>query len=59
LALAAYHKETEIRQALVNASNALIEAIERDRSALDTATLAICTLALEAVDGDNVFGART
>jgi hypothetical protein len=59
LALAAYHKETEIRQALVHSSNALIEAIERDRSALDTATLAICTLALEAVDGDNVFAART
>jgi hypothetical protein len=59
LALAAYHKETEIRQALVNASNALIEAIEKDRTALDTGTLAICTLALEAVDGDNVFAART
>ena len=58
MALAAYHKETEIHQALVHASSALIEAIENDSSALDTATLAICTLALEAVDGDNVFAAR-
>jgi hypothetical protein len=59
MALAAYHNETKIRQALAHASKALIEAIEKDSSALDTATLAICTLALEAVDGDNVFAART
>jgi hypothetical protein len=59
VALAAYHEESERRHAVFHASTALIEAIERDRSALDTATLAICTLALEAVDGDNVFAART
>jgi hypothetical protein len=55
LALAAYHEETELRDALVHASNAVLAAIEKDRSALDTATLAICALELEAVDGENVF----
>jgi len=58
LALAAYHEESERRHALFHASNALIASIEKGGSALDTATLAICALALEAVDGDNVFAAR-
>ena len=59
VALAAYHEESERRHALFHASNALIAAIEKGGSALDTATLAICALALEAVDGDNVFAVRT
>ena len=59
VALAAYHEEGERRHALFHASNALIAAIEKGGSALDTATLAICALALEAVDGDNVFAVRT
>jgi hypothetical protein len=59
VALAAYHEEGERRHALFDASNALIAAIEKGGSALDTATLAICALALEAVDGPNVFAVRT
>ena len=59
VALAAYHEESERRHALFHASNALIAAIEKGGSALDTATLAICALALEAVDGGNVFAVRT
>jgi hypothetical protein len=59
VALAAYHEESERRHALFHASNALIAAVEKGGSALDTATLAICALALEAVDGDNVFAVRT
>ena len=57
LALAAYHEETELRDASVHASDAVRVAIEKDRIASDT-TLAICALALEAVDGDNVFAVR-
>jgi hypothetical protein len=33
----------------------LIAAIKADRSTFDRVTLAICVLALAAVDGDNVF----
>jgi hypothetical protein len=59
LASKAYHEATELRYASVDASNAVLAAIEKDRSAMDTATLAICALALEAVDGENAFAVQT
>jgi hypothetical protein len=56
LALTAYHKkEIELSDPLRQASSALTAAIEKGGCAFDTGTLAISALALEAVDGDNVF----
>ena len=58
LALATYHNETEFSDALVRASNALLAVIEKNGSPLDKTTVAICVLALQALDGDNVFTVR-
>jgi hypothetical protein len=56
LALTAYgQRNSEANDALPRATDALIAAIGKDTSALDTSTLAICLLALEAVEGHNVF----
>jgi hypothetical protein len=58
LALTAYRKRSaKIDDALSHAADGLMVAINNTR-ALDTSTLAICVLALEAVDGDNVFEVR-
>jgi hypothetical protein len=52
LALTAYRKKnSEANDALPCATDALIAAILKDTSALDTSTLAICLLAIEAVEG--------
>ncbi len=56
LALAAYQKNPiELVDPLQRALTRLIAANEAARTALDTATLAVCALALAAVDGENVF----
>jgi hypothetical protein len=44
---------------LQQALGRLTAAIKTDLSTLDTATLAICALALEAVDGENAFTVQT
>jgi hypothetical protein len=59
LALATYHKETEFSDALVRASNALLAAIDKNGSPFDKTTVAICALALQALDGDNAFAVRS
>ena len=56
LALTAYHKRnSEAADALPCATDALNAAIGKGTNGLDTSTLAICLLALEAVQGHNVF----
>ena len=59
LALAAYaEKGLEFGDSLQEASSRLTMAITEADRFLDTATLAISTLALSAIDGDNVFAAQ-
>jgi hypothetical protein len=59
LALMAYaEKVLDFSDALPRATDALLARLEKNRGALDTSTLAVCALALEAVEGDNVFEVR-
>ncbi len=59
LALAAYrHTSAEVTERLSAAAEALIVAIGKSAAARNTSTLAVCALALNAVEGDNVFTAR-
>jgi hypothetical protein len=56
LALVAYRRESvEALNALTRAINSMLSEMRNDTSAPDISTLAICALALEAADGDNVF----
>ena len=56
LALAAYSdRGANAAQTLRRAGHGLIARIHEDLRNLDTVTIAICALALEAVEGDNVF----
>ena len=56
LALAAYrHVNREVEQTLVRTTNALATLIERVIGSNDSCTVALCALALEAAEGDNVF----
>ena len=59
LALMAYPgKGPNFSDALLRATDALIARLEKSRGPLDTSTLAICALALEAVEGKNAFTVR-
>jgi hypothetical protein len=59
LALMAYPgKLLDFSDALPRATDALLARLERNRGALDTSTLAICALALEALESGNLFGVR-
>jgi hypothetical protein len=56
VALAAYHDaETRIREVLAQANQALVALVTERIDSLDTPTLAISAVALEALEGDNVF----
>jgi hypothetical protein len=56
LALAAYrHVNREVEKTLVHTTNALSTLIERVIVQNDSYTVALCALALEAAEGDNVF----
>jgi hypothetical protein len=56
LALAAYSdRGTKAAQTLRRAGHGLTARIHDDARNVDTVTIAICALALEAVEGDNVF----
>ena len=58
-ALVAYPgKVANFSDALPGATNALLAQLEKNRGSLDTSTLAICALALEAVAGENAFAVR-
>jgi hypothetical protein len=59
LALVAYAgKVHDFSDALPRTRDALLVRLEKNRGALDTSTLAICALALDAVESDNVFEVR-
>jgi hypothetical protein len=56
VALAAYDDaETRIREVLAQANQALVALVTERIDSLDTPTLAISAVALEALEGDNVF----
>jgi hypothetical protein len=48
----------EVSETLGHTTRELIALLDRARGADDVCTLAICALALEAVEGDNVFEVR-
>lgn len=59
LALAAYRDfSREIEETLARTTNELAAMIERATGLDDVCTVAVCALALEAVEGDNVFEVR-
>jgi hypothetical protein len=59
LALAAYSDTgAKAAQTMRRASKALTARIHENSGDVDTVTIAICALALEAVEGDNVFEVR-
>ena len=56
LALMAHPRQlVDLSDALPRATERLLEQLEKNRGALDTSTLAICALALEAVESGNPF----
>ena len=58
LALAAYRAfSREIKETLARTTNELAAMIERE-TGLDACTVAVCALALETLEGDNVFEVR-
>jgi hypothetical protein len=60
LALAAYREaSSEVNNTLARTTNKLTNLIERTTEADDLCTVAVCALALDAVEGDNVFEVRT
>jgi hypothetical protein len=59
LALAAYRNTgREVDETLRRATRELITHIERAAGVDDICTIAVCALALEAAEGDNVFEVR-
>jgi len=59
LALAAYRAASrEAAKTLVSTSNELAILAKKARSADDPCTVALCALALDAAEGDNVFEVR-
>lgn len=59
LALTAYRGiDTEVDESVVVAAGRLVQLIEAGAGLEDACTLAVCALALEAVDGENVFQVR-
>jgi hypothetical protein len=59
LALAAYRNITsDVNETVVCATKRLAELVERAVGTEDICTLAACALALEAVEGNNVFEVR-
>jgi hypothetical protein len=60
LALAAYREiSRDAEKALTGSTNALAALIERGTGATDLCTVAVCALALEAIEGDDVFEVRS
>lgn len=59
LALAAYRTvDREVERTLEHTTGELLALVERDAGANDVCTVAVCALALDAVEGDNVFEVR-
>jgi len=54
IALAAYHRQ-DVADDLVNHAAARLTSLIEKAWPADVCTLAVCALALDAVDGDNVF----
>ena len=60
LGLTAYRgKGSGIEDVLGTAAGRLVQLIQEGAGLEDTCTLAVCALALDAVEGDNVFEVRT
>ena len=59
LALAAYRTVNgEVERTLGRTTDELMALIDRATGADDPCTVAVCALALDAVEGDNVFEVR-
>lgn len=57
LALAEYRNtSSQVKEALDRATRALMDLLDRAGDTSDVCTLAACALALQAVEGDRVFG---